>query len=243
MNDDDPIGQLLSRREALGVLGAAGLVFISGSKSRSLLHRSNGPVLDRCVVRPAQTSGPFFIDQMLNRSDIRADQSGTLKPGLPLELSFNVSKIAAATCAPLAGAVVDVWHCDADGVYSDERDPGFHSAGERWLRGYQVTDPNGVARFTTIFPGWYRGRAVHIHFKIRSPANLTPGYDFTSQLYFDDSVTDKVHARPPYASRGQRAQRNGDDGIFRRDGSQLILAVTPDGQGYKGSFDVSLQVG
>ncbi len=241
MSDDDPIGQLLSRREALSVLGAAGLVFLSGSRPTRGWPR--GVALDRCVVRPAQTSGPFFIDKMLNRSDIRADNSGALKEGIPLALGFNVSHIAGNSCAPLAGAVVDVWHCDALGVYSDERDPGFHSDGERWLRGYQVTDARGAARFTTIFPGWYGGRTVHIHFKIRSPAGATPGYEFTSQLYFDDALTDKVHALRPYSSKGQRGQRNANDGIFRRDGSQLILAVTPEGQGYRGVFDVSLAVG
>jgi protocatechuate 3,4-dioxygenase beta subunit len=166
-----------------------------------------------------------------------------VRAGIPLAIAFNISRIAAKACTPLAGAMVDLWHCDALGVYSDVRDPGFNTQGEKWLRGYQVTDSRGVAQFTTIYPGWYRGRTVHIHFKVRSPAGVSPAYEFTSQLYFDDGLTDKVHAQTPYATKGQRDMRNSADGIYRRDGSQLIMALTPNGDGYQGVFDVSLQTG
>src|SRR5207244_2699335 len=100
---------------------------------------------------------------------IRSDPSdGSVKPGAPLRLALRVSRLTAGSCAPLPGAMVDVWHCDALGAYSDVSDPGGSTVGKKFLRGYQVTDAEGLVRFTTIYPGAYPGRAVHIHFKIRS---------------------------------------------------------------------------
>jgi protocatechuate 3,4-dioxygenase beta subunit len=138
---------------------------------------------------------------------------------------------------------VNVWHCDALGQYSDVRDAGqgFDTRGQKFLRGYQVTDENGTARFTTIYPGWYQGRTVHIHFKIRTDPSSEQGYEFTSQLYFDDSITDQIHAQAPYAAKGQRDLRNDGDGIFRDGGDQLMLDLTEDGQGYMGTFDIALK--
>jgi protocatechuate 3,4-dioxygenase beta subunit len=105
-----------------------------------------------------------------------------------------------------------------------------------------VTDENGTARFTTIYPGWYQGRTVHIHFKVRTDPASEQGHEFTSQLYFDDSITDRVHAQAPYASKGQRTLRNDGDGIFRDGGDELMLPLTEDGQGgYVGTFDIGLQ--
>jgi protocatechuate 3,4-dioxygenase beta subunit len=109
------------------------------------------------------------------------------------------------------------------------------------LRGYQVTDDGGTARFTTIYPGWYPGRTVHIHFKIRISPSTRAGYEFTSQLYFDDSVTDEVHAHSPYSEHGRRMMRNRDDSIFRLGGDQLLLALTRKGQGYAATFGIGLQ--
>jgi hypothetical protein len=147
---------------------------------------------------------------------------------------------ASNACSPLAGAIVDVWHCDALGVYSDVSDPSFNTSGKKFLRGYQVTGSDGVARFTTIYPGWYQGRAVHIHFKIRSAASAASAYEFTSQLFFDDSLTDQVHATEPYASKGQRTLRNSGDGIYTSGGSQLVLDVTGTADGYAATFNIAL---
>jgi protocatechuate 3,4-dioxygenase beta subunit len=195
-----------------------------------------------CVVRPEETEGPYFVDEKLNRSDIRSDPSdGSVKEGLTLLLAFRVSPMSNG-CAPLAGAQVDVWHCDAMGTYSDSTDPGFNTVGKKFLRGYQVTDANGVAQFTTIYPGWYQGRTVHVHFKIRSGAASGKTYDFTSQLFFDDTVTDQVHAQQPYAAKGQRTLRNDGDNIYQNGGSQLMLPLTKVGQGYSGIFDIGLQM-
>jgi protocatechuate 3,4-dioxygenase beta subunit len=134
---------------------------------------------------------------------------------------------------------VDVWHCDATGLYSDVEANG--TVGQEFLRGYQVTDANGVARFTTIYPGWYQGRAVHIHFKVRSAASASSAYEFTSQLFFDDDLTDQVHAEEPYASKGQRDMLNSEDGIYNQGGSQLVLAVTETSDGYAATFDIALE--
>ena len=153
---------------------------------------------------------------------------------------------------PLANALVDVWQCDAEGQYSGVNDNmiGFNTVGQKFLRGYQVTDANGVARFTTIYPGWYQGRTVHIHFKIRTPAQAAlaastdTAYEFTSQLFFDDALTDKVHALAPYNAKGQRNQRNANDGIYRQGGNVLLLKVAQSGSEgrYAGTFEVGLDL-
>jgi protocatechuate 3,4-dioxygenase beta subunit len=194
-----------------------------------------------CVVRPEQTEGPYYVDTGLERSDIREEREG-----VPLDLTFNVSRVDqgdASACGPLVGAVVDVWHCDAAGEYSGVEDNAagdFDTRGETFLRGYQVTDENGVARFATIYPGWYQGRAVHIHFTIRDSPESEQGYEFTSQLYFDDALTDEVHSRGPYAQKGERDQRNSTDGIYQGGGDELTLALAPDGEGYAATFDIAL---
>jgi protocatechuate 3,4-dioxygenase beta subunit len=113
--------------------------------------------------------------------------------------------------------------------------------GQRFLRGYQVTDAAGAARFTTIYPGWYPGRTVHIHFKVRTDPTAVRSYEFTSQLYFDDALTDVVHTRAPYAGKGQRTMKNSDDRIFSRGGEQLLVAAKESDQGYAATFDIGLQ--
>src|ERR687886_2979866 len=170
-----PLASMLNRREVIGFLGGTAAVSIVGClRGQSASVEPMGTLTQAptrtalatapsCVVRPQQTEGPYFVDEKLNRSDIRTDPSnGLVKEGVPLDLAFNVSKVSDTSCAPLAGALVHVWHCDALGVYSDVRDPGFDTRGQKFLRGYQVTDENGTARFTVIYPGWYQGRTVHI---------------------------------------------------------------------------------
>ena len=167
---------------------------------------------------------------------------GAVKDGVPLAITFAVQAVDGRSCVPLAGVVVDIWHCDALGVYSDVQDPGFNTVGQKFLRGYQVTDANGAANFVTIYPGWYQGRTVHVHFKLRTDPGAAQGFEFTSQLYFDDALTDVVHAQQPYAAKGQRTLRNSGDGIYRNGGSQLLLAPTADGTGgYRATFDIALE--
>ena len=244
MNDDLPIGRVLTRREALAVLGSTGTLLFLGSSSggASPPDRPRNP----CVVRPASTQGPYYVDEKLNRSDIRSDPSDrTVKQGTLLALTLNVSSIAKGSCSPLEGAIVDVWQCDAEGIYSDAEDPRyFNTVGKKFLRGYQVTDEHGVAKFTTIYPGWYPQRTPHIHYKIRSPASAKSPYEFIGQMYFDEGISDRVFSKPPYDARGKRNVSNITDRIYNRDGGrQSTLTVTPDRQGYAAVFDVALDLG
>lgn len=196
-----------------------------------------------CVLTPRQTEGPYFVDERLRRSDIRSDPAGgPVQPGIPLALTLRVLAVDGARCAPLPGAVVDVWHCDAAGAYSAVDDPHFNTAGKSFLRGYQISDAGGAVRFLTIYPGWYPGRAVHIHFKVRAKDASGRDAELTSQLYFDDALTARVHAQAPYSGRSGRAPRNDADGIFRQGGRQLMLAPVPQGEGYAAVFDVGLRI-
>jgi protocatechuate 3,4-dioxygenase beta subunit len=159
-----------------------------------------------------------------------------------LQLTFVVSQVGDGSCTALEGVLLDIWHCDALGVYSGVSDPSFDTSGKKFLRGYQVTGTDGVARFTTIYPGWYQGRTVHIHFKIRGNSATGQAYELTSQLFFDDALSDQVYTQEPYASKGQRTLLNTGDGIYRNGGEQLTLQLTPAQQGYAATFPVGLQL-
>jgi protocatechuate 3,4-dioxygenase beta subunit len=240
VNDDVQVGRLLNRREILEMLGVsgAGAMLAYGLP----VHALQG-VVPACVVRPEQTEGPYFVEERLQRSDIRPDPaSGVVKAGAMLELAFSVSRAGATGCTPLSGVEVDVWQCDALGVYSDVKDRSFNTIGQKFLRGHQMTDTAGRARFTTIYPGWYPGRAVHLHFKIRTEPSAPRGHEFVSQLYFDDTLTDRVHQLQPYASKGSNRLRNSADGIYRQGGPQLTLAVTETARGFSAPFEIGLQI-
>jgi protocatechuate 3,4-dioxygenase beta subunit len=238
LDDDRPIGRLLGRREALALLGASGLILLA----RPIRAATGGAA--SCVARPRQTAGPFFVEEALDRSDIRSDPAtGATSAGTPLRLSFRVSRASAGACAPLPGATVHVWHCDAAGRYSDIGSWGGSTAGQKFLRGYQTTDGAGNAAFTTIYPGWYEGRAVHVHFKIRAPDVAGRQREFTSQLYFDDAISDRVFASGPYPAGGvQRRMRNERDGLFRSGGRELLLDVREETPGYTATFDIGLDI-
>ncbi len=233
---------ILNRREVLGFLGGTVAVSVVGCL-RGQSASVDSQAAPACVVRPQQTEGPYFVDEKLERSDIRRDLSdGSVKPGIPLRLVFEVSGINGSSCQPLSGAMVDVWHCDALGVYSDVADPRFGTVGKKFLRGYQLTNVKGVAQFVTVYPGWYPGRTVHIHFKIRTNSASGRSSEFTSQLYFDDAVTDQVYTQSPYAAKGQRNIRNNQDGIFQGEGSQLLVSLIQDAKGYVGKFAIGIQL-
>ena len=242
--DDRPVGRFLTRREALALLGSSGLALAIGAPL--LVSRTSAAASGAgCIVRPEQTEGPFFVDEELDRSDIRSDPAtGVVCPGVPLTLTFVVSRLGSSGCVPLVGAQVDVWHCDRNGHYSDVNDSRLDTTGKKFLRGYQRTNDAGRASFQTIYPGWYAGRAVHIHFKIRTPAQQAArASEFTSQLYFLDALTDRVHRLDPYAENRGHRLRNPEDGLYRRGGSQLELAPAPVPPGYAAEFRVALQLG
>jgi len=243
--DDITIGEIYSRRKALTVLAGAGSAVFFGacggdsSVDLSALTATNELLPASCVVRPALTEGPIFVDEQANRSDIRTDTSnGATSKGAALALSFRVSTLADNACGVLEGAQIDLWHCDAFGIYSDTDFENMGTVGQKFLRGHQFTDANGVCAFTTIYPGWYDGRAVHLHFKVRT----TDGNKFTSQLFFDPVLTDNVYKTAPYNTRGERTVRNSDDGIYEESGTTMLLNAQPVGDGYEAHFDITLDL-
>ena len=260
-NDDQPVGRILNRREALKVLGVGSAAFLAacaspeetstlvptaGSSPASLpteIAPTASSTLD-CVVRPEMTIGPYFVDEQLDRSDIRLNSvDNSVKEGVPLTLNIVVASVGNNSCTPLEGAQVDIWHCDAQGQYSGVSDRGFETTGQDFLRGYQVTNASGGVQFQTIYPGWYSGRAVHIHFTIRTRGADGEDYQFTSQFFFDDSLTDQVHAQEPYASKGQRDTLNSTDNIFQGGGDQLLFNLQGDNaSGYTGTMNIGLDL-
>ncbi len=265
-NDDVLIGRLMSRREVLALFSVAGAALLvgcsddgespsptsaatSGSTSAAPTEGvvatatgSSSVAVPSCVVVPELTEGPYFVDEMLNRSDIRSEPTdNTVVEGDQLDIAVNVSQVGGdGSCTALAGAQVDVWHCDSAGAYSGASDPGFDTTGKTWLRGYQVTGDDGQVTFTTIYPGWYPGRATHIHFKIRTE----DGYEFTSQWFFDDAFSDTVHTQGVYADRGASGRlQNSGDGIFQGSNGLLTLDVASAGaSAYATTFDIGLQI-
>ena len=252
----------VSRRRALGAAGVVGIGALLGACSRedavtetqvpttsgasatvqpqSTPSPANAALFGNattCTLSPKQTEGPYYFDVDSIRGDIRED-----RPGMPLRLVMRVQDSAA--CTPIANAVVDIWHCDAGGVYS-----GFESASQggpgggartddqTYLRGAQVTNADGIVEFTTIYPGWYRGRTVHIHTKV----HLDTSTLLTSQLYFDEQVTAAVYQTAPYASRSGRDTFNDGDGIFSGAGERALLTLAKEAEGYRGVITLAVK--
>ncbi len=188
-----------------------------------------------CVLTPRQTEGPFYFDPRQIRRNITEG-----RPGTPLQVAFQV--VEAGTCRPIQDALVDIWHTDAAGVYSGYARQGergnVDATGETFLRGSQITPANGMIQFESIYPGWYPGRAVHIHFKVRF-ANRTA---VTSQLYFPDEVTDRAYAAAPYNQRPQGWTTNATDGVLRGSPADqnLLAAVAAAGAGYRASLTIGI---
>jgi protocatechuate 3,4-dioxygenase beta subunit len=180
-----------------------------------------------CVLTPELTEGPYYIEGEKVRRNIREG-----KAGIPLTLRLRV--VDASTCRPIKGAAVDIWHADAVGVYSGL---GSGARSRTFLRGVQRTDANGVAVFKTIYPGWYPGRAVHIHLKVHVGGSVV----HTGQLFFPDALTDRVYRRAPYKSRPGRTTRNANDSIFVNGGRKSLLSLHGDGgHGYVGSITMGV---
>jgi protocatechuate 3,4-dioxygenase beta subunit len=173
----------------------------------------------RCARTAEETEGPFYFEVDRVRSDIREGRDGAT-----LRLGVRVRDLSRG-CNPIPNAVVDVWHCDATGSYSEP--------GETYLRGLQVTNRDGIAEFTTIYPGWYPGRTVHIHGKV----HLDKRTVLTTQFYFADSVTDRVFAREPYASDRGRDAFNATDPLYERD---LELTLSKEREAYLGLITLDI---
>ncbi len=260
-NDDLPVGRILNRREALKLFSAVGagmMLAACGSQTSTATTGASAAAtvvptatsvatsvgsLPACVVKPEMTVGPYFVDEQLNRSDIRSEPSdNSLREGVLLSLNINVAQISSNACTALAGAMVDIWQCDAEGIYSGVSDAGFQTEGLKFLRGYQVTDANGDASFTTIFPGWYQGRTVHIHVKIRTTSSSNEAYEFTSQFYFDTALTNEILANAPYKAGSQRDTTNENDMHYANGGDQMLLSLTKTNDGYSAGFPIALDL-
>ena len=203
---------------------------------------------------PQQIEGPYFVDDMPNRSDIRSDPSdGSVQQGIPLHLVLHVYDVDKGSCIPLSGAQVDIWHANSQGVYSGVQDAG--TGGMMYLRGYQLTDDNGTVRFTTVYPGWYEGRAIHIHAKVRTFEGSEKTLEWTSQFYLNNSINEQVHTQPPYSKHGLPEVTNEGDMIYKgassdglvqsNTGERLMLNLTKDDdeQSYLGMFNIVLNSG
>jgi protocatechuate 3,4-dioxygenase beta subunit len=192
-----------------------------------------------CTLTAATTPGPYYFDADKVRRDITEG-----KPGRKLRVAIKLQD--SERCKPIGNAVIEVWHCDAGGLYSGAEAQSTGSGGggpggggggapgdltptddKRYLRGAQVTNADGIVQFTTIWPGWYRGRTVHIHAMV----HLGNERVLTTQLMFDEKLNDAVLAGAPYATRGGRDTTNADDGIFEE---SMLMKVTEDGDGYLG---------
>lgn len=214
----------LSRRASLASLGGlvAGAAGLAGWRAAE--EAGAGPAgvasgVVTCVLAPEQTEGPYYVNDAAVRRNVTEG-----RPGVALTLRLTV--VDASTCKPAKNAAVEIWHCDAGGIYSGTSQQG--TADDRFLRGVQRTDAKGLAIFRTIYPGWYQGRATHIHVKVHAGGDEV----HTGQLYFDDAITASVARRAPYAARGEPETTNASDGIYVDGGDRSRLALKRDGQGY-----------
>ncbi|MEU4038449.1 intradiol ring-cleavage dioxygenase [Streptomyces collinus] len=224
-----------TRRSVIATLGGATLgvaaLGLAATQASAAAPRSADrpapPLAAACVLTPEQTEGPYYLDLERVRKDITEG-----KAGVPLTLRVTV--IDSTTCAPLPNTAVDIWHCDALGIYS-----GYVAGGSTpdttFLRGVQLTDASGVAEFTTVYPGWYVGRALHIHVKTHAGGTVSNGtyhggrVSHTGQLYFPETYNTKVAALSPYRNNTATRTLNARDGIYRNGGSATLLTLTQEG--------------
>ena len=214
----------------------------------------------QCIVTPAMTEGPFFIEEKLLRSNlVMGETEDAIIKACPMKLVIGVYQVDGMQCAPLSGVAVDIWHADALGVYSDVASGIVQSVdtrGKQFLRGYQVTDELGIVQFETIYPGWYMSRTIHIHFKLRKQGGSGSAVEFTSQMFFDENISTKVLATGAYAShKGQRSVLNDDDHIYNGTasngqkpragveppGKSIMPTLVADGSGYTATLKLGLR--
>ena len=221
---DDPYNP--TRRRLLRDLTGAGIgVAGAGVLGRELLV-GDSEVADAatpsCTLSPEVTQGPYYLDLDKIRRDVTEGKSG-------LRLDLRIKVVNASTCKALEDVAVEIWHADAGGTYSGFSQEG--TAGKTYLRGVQLTGESGVAQFHTIYPGWYPGRAIHIHMKAhvggRAAGRTYKGgrTAHTGQLFFNDSVSDRVVRLSPYSGRSGTRLRNSEDSIYHEAGSGALLRL------------------
>jgi protocatechuate 3,4-dioxygenase beta subunit len=232
----------LSRRQALEVLGAAGAAFAAGcsstpvapssTASNSAVATTSGSSSGACVVTPEETAGPYpdRTGMISNSSFYRRDITEG-RTGVPLILALTIVNVR-YNCSPVSNATVEIWHCDTSGVYSEYGT----GTGQTFLRGLQKSDSSGAVSFTTIYPGWYAGRATHVHVEVFVNGAAVK----TTQIAFPESVSAEVYASAVYASHGQNPTSNSRDGIFA-DGVNDELATIAGS--IAGGYTASLTIG
>ena len=227
----------ISRREALAAIGAAGTAFAFGcgsdsptSPSTTTTTTTGGTSSAACAVTPTETVGPFPSLSDMFRSDVREGKAGTL-----LTLTFKVVNVN-ASCAVVPNANVEIWHVDASGNYSEY---GTQTAAT-FLRGIQTTNANGEVTFTTIYPGWYQGRATHIHVEVTMNGRSVKA----TQIAFPETINNAVHSQGAYATgRGLNPMSNASDGIFADSlASELITPTGNVTSGYSASVQIGIAV-
>jgi protocatechuate 3,4-dioxygenase beta subunit len=226
-------GPILRRRSVVTaiVVTAAGGLMLPKSVFAQTLDADTAPLLldaDVCVITPEVTEGPYYFDPQLVRADITEG-----RPGVPVVFRLQVVD---QSCKPLEDARVDIWHCDASGLYSNYAGQGDDHAhptsteGETFLRGTQMADPRGIVEFTSIYPGWYRGRTTHVHFKVfLSDSNV-----LTGQIFFPDALSEYIYGNvAPYSDRGaERDTLNDGDGIAQSASRASFAAVKEEEDNY-----------
>ena len=235
------MGLKLNRRQALGSFGTVSLgALLAGcrEKEQSGTTDTQAKLLDEgnsCKVTTELTEGPYYFDAGAIRRDIREDREG-----VRLRLVLRVRE--ANGCTPISNAVVDVWHSDAQGLYSGFEaasrsaggGDGSRSDDERYLRGAQVTNDDGVIEFETIYPGWYQGRTPHIHAKV----HLDKRTLLTTQLFFDEQLVTGVYRDKRYSRDSKREVTNSSDSIFDE---SLVLTLRRQGAGWVGAMTVDVE--
>ena len=233
----------MTRREAFGMLGAAGAALTAAcagetptspdATTSGTTTSTGGTTVAACAVAPDETIGPYPSLADLIRSDIREGRSGT-----PVALTLTVVNVNNG-CSPMANAVVDIWQCDAEGHYSQYNQPGYNGTAQAFLRGIQATDSSGQVTFTTIYPGWYAGRATHIHVEVSVNGRSVK----VTQIAFPDGVNAEVYGSGVYAARGQNPTSNARDMVFADSLSSELATVTGDPtRGYTAAFTVGISV-
>lgn len=229
----------ITRREALGMLGATGAALSlircadspTSPSSNTDVTTSTTGTSSTCAVTPSETAGPYPSLTDLFRSDIREGKSG-----LPVTLTITVVNTN-NSCGPVTGANVEIWQCDAEGHYSQYSQPGYNGQSETFLRGIQTTDSNGRVTFTTIYPGWYQGRATHIHVEVSVNGSSVK----VTQIAFPESTTAAVYASGVYESKGQNPTSNSGDNIFADSLASELATVSGDAtNGYAATFTVGI---
>ena len=237
MTPDDHDTTRLTRRGSLVKLAGLAATVGGGAALAKLAEpdtSSAGPLAVRtgavaCVLTPELTEGPYYVAGEKLRRNVTEG-----KKGVPLTLGITV--LNASTCKAIRNATVEIWHCDARGVYSGAV---ANNPGTNFLRGAQRTNAKGIATFDTIYPGWYPGRAVHIHVKVHVGGQVV----HTGQLFFPAATSLAVYKRSPYKSHGTAPDTsNAADAIYRNGGNKGMVTIAPHASGYAATVAAGVHV-